>query len=62
MPATLVVAYILFGIEGIGVKIKDPFGVDANDLPVDGICAKIERCVISNAGKAGPSPPASVVS
>ncbi len=42
IPATLCISYILFGIEEIGVEIEDPFGVDENDLPLDGICAKIE--------------------
>ncbi len=42
VPATLCIAYILFGIEEIGVEIEDPFGVDENDLPLDAICAKIE--------------------
>jgi putative membrane protein len=31
------VAYGLFGIEEIGVEIEEPFGYDANDLPMDGI-------------------------
>jgi putative membrane protein len=38
-----VIAYILFGIEEIGVEIEDPFGVDDNDLPLDGICRTIDR-------------------
>lgn len=39
---TLLIAYILFGIEEIGVEIEDPFGVDDNDLPLEKICATIE--------------------
>ncbi|GMU58183.1 MAG: membrane protein [Candidatus Xenobia bacterium] len=31
------VAYALFGIEEIGVEIEDPFGRDANDLPLEAI-------------------------
>lgn len=30
-------AFALFGIDEIGVEIEDPFGRDANDLPVDAI-------------------------
>jgi putative membrane protein len=37
-----VLAYTFFGIEEIGVEIEDPFGVDDNDLPLDGICATIQ--------------------
>ncbi len=40
---TLLVAYIFFGVEEIGVEIEDPFGVDDNDLPLEAICATIER-------------------
>lgn len=32
-----IVAYGLFGIDEIGVEIEDPFGYDANDLPLDEI-------------------------
>ena len=28
----------LLGIEEIGIQIEDPFGHDANDLPLDNIC------------------------
>jgi putative membrane protein len=31
----------LLGIEEIGNEIEDPFGVDPNDLPVDGICQTV---------------------
>lgn len=43
VPATLMVGYVFFGIEEIGVEIEDPFGVDKNDLPLDRFCATIER-------------------
>jgi putative membrane protein len=61
IPGTLFVAYILFGIEEIGVEIGDPFGVDTNDLPLDRICATIDRSVMSLIGEAGPPPAVSVV-
>jgi putative membrane protein len=32
-----IVAYGLYGIEEIGIEIEEPFGYDANDLPMDGI-------------------------
>jgi putative membrane protein len=42
IPAVLLIAYTLFGIEEIGVQIEDPFGMDDNDLPLEDICATIE--------------------
>ncbi len=43
VPAIAVIAYALLGIEEIGVQIEDPFGHDHNDLPLDDICATIEK-------------------
>lgn len=42
IAGTLVLAYILFGIEEIGVEIEDPFGGDDNDLPLERFCARVE--------------------
>ena len=36
-------AFGLFGIDEIGVEIEEPFGYDANDLPLDQILKGIER-------------------
>jgi putative membrane protein len=35
----------MLGIEEAGVEIEDPFGLDENHLPLDGICAMIGRDV-----------------
>lgn len=43
IPVSLVVAYVLFGIEEIGVEIEDPFGDDTNDIPLESICQTIEQ-------------------
>ncbi len=40
-PAVALVSFTLFGIEAIGVEIENPFGTDANDLPLDTICNTI---------------------
>lgn len=40
---TLLVAFIFFGIEEIGVEIEDPFGEDDNDLPLEQICTNIDN-------------------
>jgi putative membrane protein len=42
VPGTLLIAYILYGIEEIGVEIEDPFGRDDNDLPLERFCEMIE--------------------
>jgi putative membrane protein len=41
-PAVLLIAFVLFGVEEIGVEIEDPFGDHENDLPLEQICATIE--------------------
>lgn len=46
--APLVVAGVslgMLGIEEAGVEIEDPFGLDPNHLPLDGICDMIRRDV-----------------
>lgn len=37
-----VIAFTVFGIEEIGVEIENPFGHDANDLPLDQICRTMQ--------------------
>jgi putative membrane protein len=37
------ISFTLFGIEQIGLEIENPFGHDANDLPLDAICKTIQR-------------------
>ena len=39
---TLLIAYTLFGIEEIGVEVENPFGYDANDLPLRQFCQTID--------------------
>jgi putative membrane protein len=41
----LLLSYILFGIEEIGVEIENPFGDDSNDLSLEQYCGRIERDV-----------------
>jgi len=33
----------MVGLELIAEEIEDPFGYDDDDLPVDELCAKVER-------------------
>ncbi len=37
------ISFTLFGIEEIGLEIENPFGYDANDLPLDVICNTMRR-------------------
>ncbi len=37
-----IVAYTFFGLDALGDEIEEPFGLDANDLPLDAICRTIE--------------------
>ncbi len=40
---TLLITYVLFGIEEIGVEVENPFGHDHNDLPLERFCEIVER-------------------
>lgn len=42
-PIVSLISFTLFGIEEIGIEIENPFGHDPNDLPLDAICAGMER-------------------
>lgn len=39
----LLISYVFFGIEEIGVEIEGPFGTDDNDLPLADICKTIHN-------------------
>ncbi len=45
LPIVLVISYIMFGIEEIGVEIENPFGDDENDLPLERLCETIGKNV-----------------
>ncbi|MBD2176161.1 hypothetical protein H6F42_04410 [Pseudanabaena sp. FACHB-1998] len=42
-PIVALISFTLLGIEEIGIQIEDPFGHDANDLPLDAICNTMMR-------------------
>ena len=42
-PIVALISFTIFGIEEIGIEIENPFGYDANDLPLDDICQTMER-------------------
>jgi putative membrane protein len=37
-----IVAYTFFGLDALGDEIEEPFGKEANDLPLDAICRTLE--------------------
>lgn len=45
IPFVMFVFYVLASLEVIAEEIENPFGVDANDLPVDTICQNIRQSV-----------------
>lgn len=51
----VLVAYVLLGIEEIGVEIENPFGTDANDLPLEELCERIEKDLAATPGPGAPT-------
>lgn len=45
IPVVVLVFYVLASLEIIAEEIENPFGVDANDLPVTQICKNIQKHV-----------------
>jgi ion channel-forming bestrophin family protein len=37
VPIVTLVMFTLYGIEGIGIQLEDPFGYDRNDIKMDAI-------------------------
>ncbi|KAJ3101044.1 hypothetical protein HDU97_001687 [Phlyctochytrium planicorne] len=42
-PCLMLVSFVLFGIENLGLEIENPFGYDPNDLPLDRYCEATKR-------------------
>ncbi|MDB5119287.1 MAG: hypothetical protein JWN56_505 [Sphingobacteriales bacterium] len=45
IPIVMLILYALAGLEIIAEEIENPFGTDANDLPIDQICHNIRKHV-----------------
>ncbi|KAJ3096528.1 hypothetical protein HDU97_005789 [Phlyctochytrium planicorne] len=43
IPTVALATFLLVGIEQIGLEIENPFGYDANDLPLDNFCNILHR-------------------
>ncbi|NTS41994.1 hypothetical protein HRG84_13885 [Flavisolibacter sp. BT320] len=46
IPVVVFISYVLGSLELIAEEIEDPFGRDANDLPMQRMCENIERNVV----------------
>jgi putative membrane protein len=43
VPAVVLIFYAFASIEIVSEEVEEPFGTDANDLPIDELCIKIEK-------------------
>lgn len=46
-----IVAYTFFGLDALGDEIEEPFGLEANDLPLDTMCRAIEINLLESIGQ-----------
>jgi ion channel-forming bestrophin family protein len=46
VPIVALIAFTLYGIEGIGSQLEDPFGYDKNDIKMDGIVADARQEIL----------------
>ncbi|KAF9172033.1 hypothetical protein BGX21_006445 [Mortierella sp. AD011] len=56
IPATMLAAFTMLGILGIGYEIENPFNDDYNDLPLDDFCKVIQAEVDSMVATKAPVP------
>jgi putative membrane protein len=52
---TALIAYTFFGLDALSEELEDPFGTEANDLALDGLCRVCEISVLEALGE--PAPP-----
>ena len=45
VPLTVIMAYFMIGIEVIAHSVEEPFGMDEDDLDLDGLCITIRSTV-----------------
>lgn len=51
---TALIAYTFFGLDALSEELEDPFGTEANDLALDGLCRDCEISVFEALGEAPP--------
>jgi putative membrane protein len=52
-----IIAYTFFGLDALGDEIEEPFGLNANDLPLDAICRTLEIDLRESIGDTAIPPP-----
>ncbi|MBR0550887.1 bestrophin family protein [Stakelama marina] len=50
LPLVVIISYAFFGLDALSDELADPFGTEANDLPLDAIVRTIERDLLAAAG------------
>lgn len=50
------IAYTYFGLDALSEELEDPFGTEANDLPLDSLCRVCEISVFEALGEEPPPP------
>ena len=53
--ATALVAYTFFGLDALGDELEEPFGMQANDLPLDALLRVVDGIILDALGE--PVPP-----
>lgn len=53
---TALIAYTWFGLDALSEELEDPFGTEANDLALDGLCRVCEISVFEALGEPPPPP------
>lgn len=51
------VAYAFFGLDALGDELEEPFGTDANDLPLDALLHAADAAILDALGETGREPP-----
>jgi putative membrane protein len=54
---TVVIAYCFFGLDALSQELEDPFGTEANDLALDGLCRVCEISILEALEEPAPPPP-----
>lgn len=47
VPTIALICFTLYGIEGIGHELEDPFGKDKNDIKIDAIIEDLKQEVMT---------------
>ena len=47
VPIVILVMFTLYGIDGIGSQLEDPFGYDRNDIRMDAIVEDIKSEIMA---------------